>query len=158
MKDSLVHLIEEDLSNLDDVLRYYDKQLHDYKDKVKIDLKSYAQANGEQPAWLAFYGEIVGELEVLEDDLKMRWLASKGEALKSILRNSNREYTEKQLLMMVDASDKVSASYKAMREITERRKKAENILNAFDKRGHALRNLVNCRAGEFQYEKIYVNE
>jgi hypothetical protein len=155
---SAVKKIKDDLSNLDVVLSRYDAKLRYYDDKLEINLKTYAEANGEQAGLVAYYCQLSSELEIMAEDMKQRLAQARSRALKKIIRNATREYTDRTLHAMIEDDPDYVKHYKAMQEVKERHQKADDVASAFLARGYALNNFTRIRSAEFQDEIMYVKK
>ncbi len=155
---AVVDLIKDDLSNLQEVVRYYDAEFKAHVKELALDMKTYSRANSEQAGLLGFYDQLRCELEVMLDDMKMRYDVARYLALRELQKNESKTHPERTLNMLIDGNKDVILHHKAKNEIDERLKKAKSIVGAFVQRGHSLHNLVKARTGEFQNEPIYVNE
>lgn len=158
MESSMVNLVKDDLSNLDNVLKYYDKHLSKYDSDLEIDGKTYGKALSQQAGLLAWYSELNDELEILEKELEARLRIAKDSAMKRLERISPEKQTEFKIKFNIESDPTCIALGKAVREVEERKKKSATIVMAFNQRGYALNNMIMCRRGEFLDEKIYVNE
>lgn len=156
--NSIVHKIAPDLSNLTTVLNEYDAWMKGYEKNIKVDMKTYAKANSEQAGLLAYYSEMHNELEIMHKDMEMRTKVARANAMNKVHKRSDRNYTETQLKIIIDADPDVTAMATAAREIEERQKKSETIVNALHQRGFTLNNMTRIRIGGFQDEYMYVNE
>src|SRR3982751_3212284 len=134
---SAAYKIKEDLSNLKVVLMNYDAKLKNAKEDLRLDRKSYMQANGEQAALIAYYDYIGDELDIMVADMELRYKVARGKAMKLITGSSPKEYTEKNMGMLLDTDPTTIKCLKAMFELKERREKARTIVNSFVQRGYA---------------------
>lgn len=155
---SLVDRIEEDLSNLQEVLKEYDGWLKNYEKNLKIDMKTYSKANSEQAGWLAWYSELHDELDVIHKDMETRSKVARAMAAIKLEKVSSKKYTEKEMTRHEDTDPTVRATNKAAREIEERKKRAATIVEAFKARGYTLNNMTRIRMGGFQDDLMYINE
>lgn len=158
MEESITNLIKNDLSNLDKVLRYYDKNLDVYEDDLTIDGKTYGQALSKQAGLLAWYSELNDQLEILEKELESRLRVAKEKAMKRLIGISHDKLTEFKMKMEMDADPTCILLGKAIREVEERKKKSATIVMAFNQRSYTLNNMIMCRRGEFLDERIHVDE
>lgn len=151
-------LINKDLSNIQEVLQQYDEDMKGFRKAMKIDMKTYAKANSEQAGLLQYYSEVQGELGVLYKDMDTRLKEVRAVALKKLKKISERSLTEKLLLMEIEADPDVVAHNKALREIEERQKKVDSIVEGMHQRGYTLNNMTRIRIGGFQDEYMYVQD
>ena len=158
MQTSIANLIQDDLSNLDEVLGEYDGCLRGYVKALKIDMKTYAKANSEQAGWIAYYSELHDELDVMFKDMETRIKIARAKAAIKIEKVSSKKYTEKEMSRIEESDPTVIITGKAAREIEERKKKFETVVSAFSQRGYTLNNMTRIRIGGFQDEFMYVNE
>lgn len=155
---SAVRKIKDDLSNLNSVLLSYDTKMKEFSENLRIDMKTYAQANSEQAGLMSYYSQLKDELDVIHDDMEIRLCVAKSNAMKKIERVANNKYTEKQLSMHIEADPDVRDTRRACGEVKERLEKAKSMVAGFMQRGYSLNNLTRIRAGEFQDDLIYVGE
>lgn len=158
MTISSIHKINEDLSNLNRVLREYDYWMKDFEEELRIDGKKYSQANSEQAGRISYYSELSDELGVIVKEMDMRCKVARTKAMKKLMNVSSKSYTEKQLSMMIDDDPEVIKSLRALREVEERHEKSKTMVAGFIQRGYTLKNMSLIRTGGFHDEIMYVNE
>lgn len=158
METSVANLVKNDLSNLDEVLADYDACMRGYTKNLKVDMKTFAKASSEQAGWLAHYSEIHDELVVIFKDMETRVKVAKAAVFTKLGKNSSQRFTEKELTRKEDEDTTVNLTIKALREIEERKAKAETIVGAFTARGYTLNNMTRIRAGGFHDEYMYVKD
>lgn len=154
---SAVYKIKDDLSNFDTVLDTYDAIIDGYEKDLGIDGRTYMQANVQQAAYIGYYVQIGKELDVMLLDMELRVKVQRAKAFKRVQQQSAQTHTEKSMNMMIDGDPHVISHTKAALEVKERAMKMDAIVEAFKQRGFSLNNLLKMRQGEFQNERMYVN-
>lgn len=158
MESSVVYKIYDDLSNLDKILRAYDKEIAKYEEELKLDGKTYSSANAEQAGLMSWYSELADDLGILLEEMERRVKKQRAIAMKKFMGKDPKAYSDKRLEQIIADDKDLEKIEKAKLEVQERHEKAKTALNGFIRRGFSLNNLTQIRIGGFQDEKIRVNE
>lgn len=142
------HKLDENLSNIDDILRPVRKLIKSSKKDISLDKKNIAVANVEQPSLMAYYDEVKSEVKHLVDYSDILLRKKRGELYKHILESLSKSLNDRALDKLIDSDDEYIELYKIHLDVKEVYDKMHNIVNSFSQRSFSLNNLV----------KIYENQ
>ena len=155
---SVASTIKSDHSNLPDILEYYENQLKDAKENLKLDGKNIEAANVEQPSWLAYYDQIRVELEYLLQIYDMRVKVARAAARQHISKNSSYSYGQQELEKMVDGDPKYLTVNQYFIEVRATTERARSVVEAFAQRSYSLNNITKIRVAEVQNVTLRIKD
>ena len=149
--------LNNDLSNMDKVLKPVRKIIKNAKKDISLDGKNIGVATVQQASLLAYYDEIKVELKHLVDYSQMLIKQKKGEIYKNILNNLAKSLTDTALNKLVESDEEYLDAYRRYLDIKELYDKASSVVNAFTQRSYSLNNLVKIYENELQNITVYDN-
>ena len=142
--------LAKDLSNFDAVLDVYKKEIEECEDRVAIRGKTLETALKEQPAWSAYYGERAAELSTLVKYMDMQVNKIRGQHTVRYKENYNPALSERMMDKYIDKEEDYLDMYESYLEVKELHEKYLQILEAFNRRGFALRDITQARINEIE--------
>lgn len=147
--------LNEDLSNIDDILKPARKDLKEAKKDISLDSKNIAVANVEQPSLMAYYDQTKVELKFLTEYAEVLLKKKKGELFKEILESYSKSLNDRAIDKLIDSDPTYVELYRTYLEIKELYEKYIAIVNGFSQRSYSLTNLVKVYEKELQDIKVY---
>ena len=148
---STIVSIGKNMGGLPDFIEQMEHKLKGWEDNLMLDGKNIQKANVEQPSWLAYYDEIASSLSTAVKYTEMHVNRIRGERLRFIKENFDREYTDSAIQKVIDADPQFISHYTLHLEVKELHEKARVIVDAFKQRAYSLKNLTTV------YEKALEN-
>lgn len=153
---SIINELNEDLSNLDEILASYSELLKNESNKdISISGKTIQYANQEQASIFSYYDQIRVELETICDFLELKGREVKAASIKSILKNSEKSYGERILEKMVDDNPKFIDIQKKILKTREVYLLAKSIVDSIEHRGYALTNITKIKVAAIEETILY---
>lgn len=130
------------LSNLTEVLSYYDDKLKGFSESLALDDKELSFAMMEQPTWFARYDQIRAELKSNHNFIDYQCEVIETRKFKELSKTMNKTHTDGALTKMAKDNPEFREMNLALLEIEERYLKANSIVESFSQRGFCLNNLT----------------
>lgn len=138
----------ENFSNLVNVIQEYDAELEKARDIIPIQNKTLEIAQREQCSYYVYYDERKAELNALVKYMKAQVDKVRGELTRQYIERSSRDLGERLLAKYIDADPKYLIVYELQLEVEELYDKYTAVVEAFNKRGFALRDLTAARVAD----------
>lgn len=138
----------KNFSNLFNVMQEYDVELEKAREIIPIQNKTLEIAQREQCAYYVYYDERKAELNALVKYMKAQVDKVRGELTRQYIERSSRELGERLIAKYIDADPKYLSIYELQLEIEELYDKYTAVVEAFNKRGFALRDLTAARVAD----------
>lgn len=142
--------LAKNLSNFDDIIKMYESDLLDCRDNITIRGKSLETALKEQPAWSAYYGERAAELSILVKYLDMQVNRVRAQHTVRYKENYNPALSERLMDKYIDKEQDYLDMFEMYLEVKELHEKYLQVLEAFNRRGFALRDLTTAKVHQLQ--------
>jgi len=137
--------IADDLSEIPDILSAYRKYASDYDRHLSLKGKSIAEANSEQPGWVAYYDERKIEMHKVSKFVESRVDKLKGKLWTGYQKANKHAATQKDLDYQIKSDSNYYEFYKILLEVKEVYELYCSIVNSFEQRGYALKNLTELK-------------
>lgn len=147
---SVIFDVTDDLSNIPDILDRYDQALDGHEENLRIKGKNLEQANVENPSWLAYYDQRKIELNSLARFIDMKLEQEKGKLWKAYTENYSRELGSRDKEQYISKESSYLKIYQILIIIEELLKKYSSVVDAFQNRGYALRNITSLRVSSME--------
>lgn len=138
------------LTDIPGIIEKYEKDLSAYKDNLAVSGKTLERALKEQPTWSAYYGERLCELNTLVKYMETQVKCVRGKLTVQYNENYNPSLSERMMDKYIDREEDYLLMYDFMLELKEIKDKYELVLDAFNRRGFALRDLTLAMVNEIQ--------
>lgn len=138
----------QNFSNLSSIVEEYDAELEKARDIIPIKNKTLEIAQREQCSYYVYYDERRAEINALVKFMKAQVDKVRGELTRQYVERSSRELGERLLAKYIDAEPKYLTVYELLLEVEELYDKYTAVVEAFNKRGFALRDLTAARVAE----------
>lgn len=139
-----------ELTDIPSLVAQYEEDLSSYTENLTITGKTLERALKEQPTWSAYYGEKLVELDILVKYMEAQVKRVRGKLVVQYNENYNPALSERMMDKYIDKEPEYLSIYDFMLEIKGIRDKYELVLEAFNRRGFALRDLTAARVAEVQ--------
>ena len=146
----IISIVGKDLKNLNNVLYAYENELAEYYNHLAITGKTLGQALKEQATYSALYGEKGIELSVLLKYIDSLIKQTRSKLIRRYNENYNPALSERMVEKYVDGEQEYIDLYSKWLEVKELCDKHELIVDAFNRRGFALRDLTTSYVNEIQ--------
>lgn len=134
--------LNKDLSNLQDVLTFYDAQMKGFSKHLALDSKELSFAMMEQPTWFARYDQIRAELKSIHNFLDFWCDQIVVRKMKELVKTLSKTHGDTTLKEMAKDNPEYRDMHTALLEIEERYLKANSIVESFSQRGFSINNLT----------------
>lgn len=136
------------MSKLPNLLEQYTEDLSTYADNLVISGKTLEKSLREQATWSAFYGERAVELGIIVKHLEAQVKKVRGRLSAQYNENYNPALSERMTDKYIDKEDDYLDTYEMLLEVQELYEKYKMVLDAFNRRGFALRDITSARIAE----------
>lgn len=147
---SIIFDVAEDLSNIPEILDQYENALKGHEQNLQIKGKNLEKANVENPSWLAFYDQRKIELHSLARFIEMKLEQEKGKLWKMYTEKYSRELAARDKDQYINKEPSYLKIYQVVIIIEELLKKYTSVVDAFQNRGYALRNITSLRVSSLE--------
>ncbi len=138
------------LTDIPRIVEKYENDLSAYKENLAITGKTLERALKEQPVWSAYYGERLCELNTLVKYMETQVKRVRGVLTVQYNENYNPSLSERMMDKYIDREQEFLSMHDLLLELKEIKEKYELILDAFNRRGFALRDLTLAMVNEIQ--------
>lgn len=144
---SKIDALKKDFSRLPDVLEEYDEYLEKARVMLPIAGKTLDTAQKEQCGGYAFFDERRAELKTLVKFMTAQVDKVRGELTRKYMSGS-RDMGERIIAKYIDSEPSYLSMYELLLEVEEVYDKYNAVVEAFTKRGYALKDLTAARIAE----------
>lgn len=138
------------LTDIPTFIERYENDLSTYQENLTISGKTLERALKEQPTWSAYYGERLVELNTVVKYLEGQVKMVRGRLTAQYNENYNPSLSERMMDKYIDREQEYLSIYDLLLEVKEIQGKYELVLEAFNRRGFALRDITLARVNEIQ--------
>lgn len=136
------------------VLESYEDDLEKSRGIMAIEGKTFDQAYKEQCAWPIYYGRRRQEVKTLVKYMESQVAKTRGGLYRKFVENHNRDLGERTIEKYINNEQEYLRMNELLLEVEELYEVFGAIMDAFDKRGFALRDATTARAAEFYRDSI----
>lgn len=147
---SVIFDVDDDLKNIPELLFKYEDALEGHEENLKIKGKNLEKANVENPSWLAYYDQRRIELHSLARFVEMKLDQTKGKLWKMYTENYSRELAARDKDQYIAREAEYLKVYQVLITVEELLKKYSSVVDAFQNRGYALRNITSLRVATME--------
>lgn len=147
---SVIFDVADDLSNIPAILDKYEDALVGHENHLKIKGKNLESANVENPSWMAYYDQRKIELNSLARFIEMKLEQEKGKLWKAYTEAYSRELSARDKDQYISKDPSYLKVYQVLIIIEELLKKYSSVVDAFQNRGYALRNITSLRVASME--------
>lgn len=147
---SVIFDVADDLSNIPAILDKYEDALVGHENHLKIKGKNLESANVENPSWMAYYDQRKIELHSLARFIEMKLEQEKGKLWKAYTEAYSRELSARDKDQYISKDPSYLKVYQVLIIIEELLKKYSSVVDAFQNRGYALRNITSLRVASME--------
>lgn len=144
---SRIDAIKRDFSTLPDLIEEYDGYLENAREMLPIAGKTLNTAQVEQCGGYAFFDERRAELKTLVKYMTAQVDKVRGELTRKYMGGS-RDMGERLIAKYIDSEPAYLSMYELLLEVEEVYDKYNAVVEAFTKRGYALKDLTAARIAE----------
>lgn len=144
---SKIDLLKKDFSILPDILAEYDEALEQARELLPIAGKTLNTAQKEQCGGYAFFDERRAELKTLVKFMSAQVDKVRGELTRKYM-GSSRDMGERLIAKYIDSEQAYLSMHELLLEVEEIYEKYTAVVDAFTKRGYALKDLTAARIAE----------
>jgi len=152
---SILDVLNDDLSNIDQVLAAYGDLFTEAKQDIAINNKTLQQANMEQASNYARFDQIRVELEIITELSELKVGQIKARAIRQIVKDEPNKYGERMLNSMVDDNPSYIKYYKIYLKCKEMHAKAKSIVESMSQRGYSLNNITKTKVAAIEETILY---
>jgi hypothetical protein len=130
------------------ILREYEQNLIGYENNLTIKNKTLEFALKEQATWVAFYSELKSELKTLVQYMEMQTNKVRSELYVRYNENYNPVLGDRAIEKYIDREDEYLTQWELYAEFKELLDKYDLVIDAFNRRGFALRDITASRIAQ----------
>jgi hypothetical protein len=136
--------------NLPKLIGEYEDALSTIDDNLKLSGKTHDQALKEQATWPIYYSQRRAELKTLMKYLDAQVASVRGSFSRRYNENYSTKLGERMMERYIDNEEAYVKMYELYLEVAELHDKFDAAVDAFDKRGFALRDITAARVAQIQ--------
>ncbi len=133
------------VQNLPAIIEYYDSQLDDVEDTLRIQNKSASTCLHEQAAWPIRFRFLKSELDKLVKHLTSIEDSVRGAMYEKLTKSATMAWSERGKDKVIDHDPEYLSVHSLVLEVTELRDKFQAVGEAFEIRGFALRDMTKLK-------------
>ena len=140
----------KDNKGLPDIIAKYDNDLLLIEQNLRLTGKTLDFALKEQGTWPSYYSQRRAEIKTLMKHLDACVYSVRSSLTRRYVENHSRQLGERLISTYVDSEAEYLSIYGLYLEVAELYDKYDAVVEAFDKRGFALRDLTLARTHSIQ--------
>jgi hypothetical protein len=152
---SILDVLNDDLSNINQVLSAYGDLFTEAKADISINNKTLQQANMEQPSNYARFDQIRVELEIIMELADLKVSQVRAQAMRQIIKDDSKHYGERMLDKMIDENPSYLKYYKIYLRCKEMYTKSKSIVESMSQRGYSLNNITKIKVAALEDTVLY---
>lgn len=144
---SALDAIIENLDKLPDMLDEYEQMIDEEEVAKNLQIKGKVleRANTEQAGWLMYYSSRKAEIYSVMKWMETKLSAVRGRYFKTYTEHYSRELSDRQKDKYIDNEAEVLAQMEIYLRVKELHEKYQAVVDAFQARGYALKNITEIR-------------
>ena len=131
--------------NIVSIIEEYEQALDGYEQNLTIKSKTLEYALREQATWSAFYGERKTELKTIVNYLETQINKIRSQLYVQYNENYNPALSDRAIEKYIDREPEYISMWELQAEVKEILDKYDMVLDAFNRRGFALRDITASR-------------
>lgn len=147
---SVIGELGTNMKGLPKLLEQFDRDLVNYEQNLRIKGKLLGEALKEQPTWSAYYGERAIELSTLTKYIESQIKKIRSGLVRTYNENYNPALSERMLEKYIDGEETYLSMNTLLLEVKELCSKYELLVEAFNRRGFALRDVTLSHVHDIQ--------
>jgi hypothetical protein len=151
---SIIDKLGNNFSKLPQLITQYEDDLSDFAEKLSISGKTLEQALKEQATWAAYYGERAAELGIIIKYIDMQTKRIRGSLFVKYTENYSRQLGERVVDKYIDREDDFVDMHVLSLEVQELAEKYKSVLDAFNRRGFALRDITAAKINDIHKDSL----
>lgn len=136
--------------NLPKLIGEYEDALEGIENNLKLGGKTHDKALQEQATWPIYYAQRRAELKTLMKFIDAQVSSVRGSFSRRYNENYSTKLGERMMERYIDNEEGYLKVYELYLEVAELHDKFDAAVDAFDKRGFALRDLTAARVAQIQ--------
>lgn len=132
-------------SNIVNIIEEYEQMLVGYEEHLQIKSKTLEVALKEQASWTAYYNERKAELKTLVNYLELQINKIRSELYVQYNENYNPALSDRAIEKYIDREPNYLNMWELQAEVKELLDKYDMVVDAFNRRGFALRDITASR-------------
>lgn len=145
-----IYDLNDDHSNLDDILEQYRLLAKGSKKLLDLKGKDLLTAQREQATHFQFYDEARINLKTIMDYYESLVKHVRGVTYKKIVSSSSKDLPDRAINSQIDADPNYIGEYRTYLTIREVYEKFQSIIDSYKQRGYSLNNIVRAIEHSFQ--------
>lgn len=137
-------------SKLPALLKEYEDVLKGAPADIKIEGKRLEVSNREQASLHSFYDERRVELKIVVEYLEAHVAKVRGNLFNSFKINHSIDFTDRGINELINRDETYLQAYELLLEVKEVYEKYVSVVDAFQARGFALRNITQIRVAALE--------
>lgn len=137
------------LSNLPNIVASYQDDIEKARGILPIKGKTLDEAFKEQCGWPVYYASKKAEIKTLVKYMEMQVAKVRGERFRAYVEQHSRELGERMIDKYINNEPAYLQMNELLMEVEEIYEVFSGIMDAFDRRGFALRDLTAAKTHEF---------
>lgn len=151
---SKIGLIGPKNAGLPVLIAEYEDAFQDVEQHLKLTGKSLDSALKEQGSWVIFYAQRRAELKTILKYMDDQVAAVRGSLAKRYVENYSRALGERVMNSFIDGEQEYLRIRELYLEVEDLYNRYDAAVDAFEKRGYALRDLTNARIHQLQNSQL----
>lgn len=151
---SIIDKLGNNLTELPSLIKQYEHDLSNYASTLSISGKTLEQALKEQATWSAYYGERASELGIIIKYIESLSKKVRGTLFVKYNENYSRQLGERVVEKYIDREEDYHDIHVVSLEVQELHDKYKSVLDAFNRRGFALRDLTTAKVNDIHLDSL----
>lgn len=147
---SRIHELGVNFTNLPALIAVYEDAFNEVEDHLRLSGKVLDRALYEQSTYPIYYSQRRAELKTIMKFLDAQVASVRGRLTRKYNENYNPKLGERMMNSYIDAEEEYLKINELYLEVSELYDKYDAAVDAFDKRGFALRDLTTARVHSIQ--------
>lgn len=147
---SVILDVDVDLGNIPQLIISYEEALWNFEQNLVIKGKRLEEANSENASWQSYYDQRRIELGSLVKFVEMKLEEVKGQLWKMYTEVHSRELSSRDKDVYIKREPAYLKIYQVYIIVEELYKKFASVVDSFQSRGYALRNITNIRVSAME--------
>lgn len=147
-------LTDQELTDLKNILKTFDKELKDWKEEIQLGGKTIEKVNAEQPKLYAKYVKVKLDLQVLYNFIEQQVKLARSKALKTYYDLASKSLGERTVEKIIEGDPTYHKIYLVYLEVEERYEHAKAICEQFQHRAYSINNIVKARVAAVEDQVI----
>jgi hypothetical protein len=151
---SRIHQLGVKNANLPVLIGEFEDAFAEIEQHLSLTGKTLDSALKEQGSWVIYYAQRRAELKTVLSYLDDQVSAVRGQLAKRYVENYSRALGERVMNSFIDSEPEYLKVRELYLEVEDLYSRYDAAVNAFEKRGYALRDLTNARIHQLQNSQL----